>query len=709
MQSWVRGNNWAGTIRRGLVSALVALSLFAQGDCVAQVTVRSPENLNGAGVPPIHGCESDADCPAANLTKEQDPSCVESRCVRTRCIDVPLTGKRLTGMQAPSQLSCYQAPMVCDERGIAIPSRDAREFVAIREGEACVSATPTSNSCERSVCQSKSCVSIPTDGVSCVDSNVTVSECQRRECRDRTCRAVADTAKQGASCVDPTTGVSSETKSCRTVDFQCNAVGACVASAPKLAAGAECAANPNEVAPSTALPTRFRALVQESAAFPVYSCDPATCKLTFCGDGAINGSEECDGALFKAGAPTSARCDSRCRLEGCGDGRRTGGEECDGADLPVTAPPGSRCNARCLLERCGDGVRNGGEACDGRDIPATAPMGSRCSTRCTLEYCGDGIRNGGEACDGADLPATSPKGSRCSALCTLEYCGDGIRNGGEECDGADAPKGSTCSPQCTVCAETVVKAVDVCWRPQTVRRAYTPEEQVAYWLKQLDFSRYKDAVSKGQVTGTLFTYTNEQGERCWVDHGMYDGPAAGLGTCFDGNYEKFEFHCSSCGEGNPPCVGTCQPERCGDGIVNNGGREQCDGSALPRNAMPGSTCTAACQLHGQISLQAKGTCTIEPEGKVATSIFCRVGTLESWSEGSYSPKRNPTTLETNGILRNLESRALTSASNLCAKIGGPDTGYTGTKKAILTRSDVALSAIGSAYGTVDFTCVQQVP
>jgi len=165
------------------------------------------------------------------------------------------------------------------------------------------------------------------------------------------------------------------------------------------------------------------------------------------------------------------------------------------------------------------------------------------------------------------------------------------------------------------------------------------------------------------------------------------------------------------------CNGQCTLEYCGDGKINNNGGdgkinnnggEQCDGSALPLNALPGSTCSADCTFHGVLS-QESGTCEVEPEGETATSVYCRIGELVSWSEGSYRPKFNAPTLGQSENLRNIEARALTSAGRLCQGSNGADRGYVGTRTAIIISSDVSLTELGAPYGTIDFRCINTVP
>lgn len=54
----------------------------------------------------------------------------------------------------------------------------------------------------------------------------------------------------------------------------------------------------------------------------------STC--AWCGDGKINGTDQCDTKAFPSGkTPPVYRCNSSCKLEWCGDGIRNGLEECD--------------------------------------------------------------------------------------------------------------------------------------------------------------------------------------------------------------------------------------------------------------------------------------------------------------------------------------------------------------------------------------------
>lgn len=151
-----------------------------------------------------------------------------------------------------------------------------------------------------------------------------------------------------------------------------------------------------------------------------------------CGDGLVNGSEVCDpgnleenyqeescGTLDSEGREEfrhrscTGACDwdawSTCAaLSSCGDGQINGNEECDdGNDNNYDA-----CRNDCRLNICGDGYVNVGvESCDlgedNGDICQAAynSICYYCNESCQYQsrsgdFCGDNIINGNELCDG---------------------------------------------------------------------------------------------------------------------------------------------------------------------------------------------------------------------------------------------------------------------------------------------------------------------
>ena len=130
----------------------------------------------------------------------------------------------------------------------------------------------------------------------------------------------------------------------------------------------------------------------------------------------------------------------------CGDGAVEGAEECDDGNQDGT----DSCTNACKLAVCGDGVLASGEECDeGRETPT-------CDVDCTPVVCGDGVLNAsaGEGCDDGSGTAT------CDDDCSLAQCGDGTLNpdAGEACDDGNQSGGDHCS---LVCASTAVVDVSV--------------------------------------------------------------------------------------------------------------------------------------------------------------------------------------------------------------------------------------------------------
>jgi fibro-slime domain-containing protein len=218
------------------------------------------------------------------------------------------------------------------------------------------------------------------------------------------------------------------------------------------------------------------------------------CVSMICGNGILEGSEECEDGNTTPGDG----CTDSCKLEAgwsclvpgmpcqakCGDGLLAGGEKCDdgntisldgcSADCSQVEP-GWSCLAagvRCQPD-CGDGLQKGGEECDDGN---TAP-GDGCTSDCKVEsdwdcptpgspcistvVCGDGIMSGSEACD--DHNTIGDDG--CSADCTKvepgwscpapgvrcqPKCGDGLQLGGEECDDGNNDNDDGCSATCRV-------------------------------------------------------------------------------------------------------------------------------------------------------------------------------------------------------------------------------------------------------------------
>ncbi|MFZ9890154.1 MAG: DUF4215 domain-containing protein, partial [Myxococcota bacterium] len=139
---------------------------------------------------------------------------------------------------------------------------------------------------------------------------------------------------------------------------------------------------------------------------------------------AANSRQKNPGADEAAGNSDEAAdaCRRTCRLPACGDGVIDGGEECDdGADNTASGA----CTPLCRTHRCGDGyVYADGEECD----DGNKDDGDGCTNDCKSDVplsCGDGIAQAGEECDLGEEnsdDALSAKAGACKTDCTAWKC-----------------------------------------------------------------------------------------------------------------------------------------------------------------------------------------------------------------------------------------------------------------------------------------------
>jgi cysteine-rich repeat protein len=145
------------------------------------------------------------------------------------------------------------------------------------------------------------------------------------------------------------------------------------------------------------------------------------------------------------GTSTSTSTTDTDTTEGpiCGDGVVEGAEECDDGN----ADNSDDCLDTCVLATCGDGfVRAGVEACDdGNDQDTDA-----CLSSCVKATCGDGfVHKNVEQCDNGDDNAFGVYGG-CDPFCFLgPHCGDGLLDDEEQCDdGNDGDPADGCLDGC---------------------------------------------------------------------------------------------------------------------------------------------------------------------------------------------------------------------------------------------------------------------
>ncbi|MEZ4382178.1 MAG: DUF4215 domain-containing protein [Nannocystaceae bacterium] len=171
-----------------------------------------------------------------------------------------------------------------------------------------------------------------------------------------------------------------------------------------------------------------------------YVCAEGVCvePSAVCGNGEIEGGEECD----DGNDVDTDDCKSDCTANVCGDGAvYEGVEECDdGNDVDT-----DDCTATCTKAICGDGVtQEGVEECDdGNDLDT-----DDCKVDCTAAACGDGILwEGIEECDdGNDIDT-----DECTQACAAAVCGDAVVwEGVEECDDGNDVDDDECKNDCTL-------------------------------------------------------------------------------------------------------------------------------------------------------------------------------------------------------------------------------------------------------------------
>lgn len=239
-----------------------------------------------------------------------------------------------------------------------------------------------------------------------------------------------------------------------------------------------------------------------------FICDSAlgentcTCSLdcgSSCGDGCVNGNEQCDGANLGVCASdnlctSSCICldcnvdndgfyGSQCNGNDCNDNDASiypgAPEICDGKDNQCPGDSGfgqtdegcaqcgddvcnnnedtCTCGQDCGVV-CGDGCIGSGEQCD----DGNTQNGDGCHSDCTLEFCGNNRQEGSESCDGSDdssCPGLCQSDCTCSSPPPPDVCGDGICSSTEDC--------TSCFSDCDAglglcCGNNIQQGTEIC-------------------------------------------------------------------------------------------------------------------------------------------------------------------------------------------------------------------------------------------------------
>ncbi len=343
-----------------------------------------------------------------------------------------------------------------------------------------------------------------------------------------------------------------------------------------------------------------------------------------CGDGVVEGVEECDDG--DANGTPGARCTTTCSWVCKEDSWCDDMEACNGVEKCVDhacvagtpADDGDSCgdgkvcrNSACTDAVCGDGFVTAPEECD----DANSNAGDGCENDCTFSCVStDSARNctpadacaGQGTCDdathtctpGTQLPdnTSCDSGGYCKGgTCTQPMCGNGMAEPGEDCDlgAANGTMGSGCKADCSF--ECVNAATDCSAAPACKMASCSAThacENVADATQNGDTCGTNLVCSDGACVAPTAVCGNgitETGEDC--DFGSANN---GPGTGCENNCQ---FSCTilpdSCSDGNP-CNGT---ETCTMVTVNAKPGQKCTATAAP---MPGSSCGTGKICLGQV-------------------------------------------------------------------------------------------------------------
>ncbi|MBT3835006.1 DUF4215 domain-containing protein [Candidatus Peribacteria bacterium] len=318
-----------------------------------------------------------------------------------------------------------------------------------------------------------------------------------------------------------------------------------------------------------------------------------------CGDGVINGDEECEPDDLSACEEWEycggQGCTCTSNPSPCGNGELDPGEQCDGYDMGNWDPDLFRCvecEAIFKIALCGNGTAEQGEECGEDQLPdCNESIGEACSQKCECEmHCGNSELDVGETCE----PSTSPPvacnaGEICNSGCVCESdlsCGNGIADPGEECGEQDMGSCPNAGEICVSC-----KCVIGCGNGNI-----DPGEEC----------ENNDHCSTGEICTDC---TCESDGTC--PNGFTDPPDE---DCDDGNTNTYDSCTNSCkdakcgdeivwhdnedcdyGDFNSDtsnCTSSCQFARCGDGFTHEG-NEECDKG--DDNNSDNASCTSECE------------------------------------------------------------------------------------------------------------------
>ncbi len=312
-----------------------------------------------------------------------------------------------------------------------------------------------------------------------------------------------------------------------------------------------------------------------------------------CGNGAIEGSEQCD----DSNTSNHDGCSSTCTIEGasggtgnsgggsgqgaivCGNAQQEIGESCDDGN----SVSGDGCSAVCKWEGvCGNTIVESGEACDDGNIKNY----DGCSAACLVEACGNGFLDAGEDCDDGNRVGVDS----CDLLCRVNLCGNGIQDAQEYCDDGNRVSGDGCTNACQ--SETASCA-----------------QQYQDWEKKLQYlSLLQLRYLRGELVNVYETscvsFPGPECDEYRYNHYISLNPNTYMDNPRYESFEAFESYYSDIRGTYPRCftIDTGAP-RCGDGKLDTG--EECDWR--DPNTVSGS-CSSTCILIRQNNVPTPAGC-----------------------------------------------------------------------------------------------------
>jgi cysteine-rich repeat protein len=339
--------------------------------------------------------------------------------------------------------------------------------------------------------------------------------------------------------------------------------------------------------------------------FAVYGDTNIACgaPITTCGDGVVEGSEQCD----DANGVNDDACSNSCQAPSCTDGIRNNGETAIDCGGPCTT---------CVV--CGNGLVQGAEQCDDGNVVDD----DDCSNACLQATCSDGRRNHGETAVDCGGPCQAC-GSQCSVVALN-------RSGAT----ASSSEGSLL-PGLAIDASATTRWGSSYADPQwlTVDLGATRRvKRVRLSWEAASSSQYDVQTSNGADGPWATVYSTNNG-----DGGVDDITDLNANARYVRMYSRLRatpygnslYDFAVYGDVNTSCG--VQPTTCGDGILSPG--EQCDDGNTVANDSCSSTCVAASCFDG-LQNQAElgvdcgascGACPICGDGVVETGEQCDDG------------------------------------------------------------------------------------